>query len=786
MGWLTDIFRKVTTPSTSLGTVYVKPSEVSEVTSTPTTVVSSPTTTSTTTGFIPSGTPTTTSSGGGSSTPAPTGTVVEVRDAEGVLTERRFHDETGERVFDEADPTERTGRVTRFDIQRDETGATTGLNELRGLTNAQIAARDKALRERDKREAEQFGGGIFFKESELKERGVETTQTPAQEFFFPTTSEKALITSEELGGQEIGSSGSGFLGQSNLNIKKAPDPGTPSGRLVGDVQEFSQERIFSEKFVENVDIGTQFTSGAAIDQTVFGRLLSKETKQQSSEIISGSLRGAFLPETVLDVGITAATVGVGAAIGFGVRGLGVAALKIPKVGFTVAKSLKYTEVIGGGAIATGAIVGTAGRVSATPDFGEKGQIIGETARTFAAFGAGFKGGEKLLFKGVGVLRTRGRTEIPIERLVQEDVLYGTKNFPTAPKQKQLGLFQQNVERLPELSTEGKPGGFHASPLPVEVGGKITPGAGTSEVPGLFISSDLSIHFTRISGKSSQSAAKGPKGLFDLTGLPTASYVIPRGFRTVKTRTTKPFEIEGQKFFRDFTKPVKEGVADLPLIKTEIEAVLRPGVGEFGRQPSKFFTTIDGVRTPIDVFKFTKGSGKGKAVDVIPGFERIELTPLRRSSFRGSSSRISQSSIISSPISSSFLSSIPSSLTSSKLSSSLSSSSISSSLTSSRLSSSSLSSSFKSPTSSIISSPISSSTSSGSSIIRPPRSPPKKAPPGIPFPLFGQLTPSKKIAGTRSFIETPTFGRALKFDVLGSGKPLPRIKLGSLFKDVRFI
>jgi len=53
-----------------------------------------------------------------------------------------------------------------------------------------------------------------------------------------------------------------------------------------------------------------------------------------------------------------------------------------------------------------------------------------------------------------------------------------------------------------------------------------------------------------------------------------------------------------------------------------------------------------------------------------------------------------------------------------------------------------------------------------------------------LPLFGQLGGSRPVVGTRKFVETPTFARALKFDVGGFGTKLPRIELGSLLLDVQ--
>jgi len=52
-------------------------------------------------------------------------------------------------------------------------------------------------------------------------------------------------------------------------------------------------------------------------------------------------------------------------------------------------------------------------------------------------------------------------------------------------------------------------------------------------------------------------------------------------------------------------------------------------------------------------------------------------------------------------------------------------------------------------------------------------------------LFRQLTPSKSVIGTRKFKKTPQFEDALKFD-LGGGMALPKVKLGSLLKEVKFI
>ena len=138
-----------------------------------------------------------------------------------------------------------------------------------------------------------------------------------------------------------------------------------------------------------------------------------------------------------------------------------------------------------------------------------------TPALWLASGAGRKGAEKFL----GYVSTKGRVEVPIEKLTSQDVLSGAKSFPTAPTYKQLSLFQK------------RGGGFHTTPEKFWKK-EITPKVSKSEFPGLYVSSDISLHFAKLQGESTFKLFPSVKNLFTIESSPAIAFLQPKGFRTV--------------------------------------------------------------------------------------------------------------------------------------------------------------------------------------------------------------------------------------------------------------
>ena len=366
-------------------------------------------------------------------------------------------------------------------------------------------------------------------------------------------------------------------------------------------------------------------------ETFFGMDLTSEQKgfKATEEFIvesiektvpgkAGTLMGGFvegiIPTTPKEVGIMGATFGIGAGIGAGLKGASALAKTVPKFGGVLSSGVNIGGYVGGTYLMGRHVLDVTRRVQAEEDLGAKGEILGETAIELLVLGAGIKAGKKSFDIVRGKIITRGRTDIPFEKLTTEDVLTGKKFFPEAPKGKQLELFKGTAEKFPELA-EGKPGAFHTTPETFWKGGKIVPQPGTSELAGLYGSSYVSPHFSRISGMSGSKFRLFPswKSIITPEGKPGIAFLKPEKFR-INPFTGKPMKpiIEGGKRvkeFVEFKKPTKPGTADLPLMKTEIEAVFRPGAGEYQFAQGKYYTTIKGVRVPIDVFEYAKDTGK---------------------------------------------------------------------------------------------------------------------------------------------------------------------------------
>lgn len=367
------------------------------------------------------------------------------------------------------------------------------------------------------------------------------------------------------------------------------------GEQKGKAQAFFSEPFGSEEGRQNIITG-------------FGNIGSKLGSRTAGEFTGGAIANIIAPRTKGEIAESGLMVLLGGGLGAGTKGVSYGLSKIPKVGSLLSKGFKL-GTYGAGAYLTGAYaVDTAGRISKVKEPSEKGYITGGAIKNLFFLGEGYKAGSKAGSQAIGLLKTRGRTEISLERLTTEEVLSGAENFPLAPKSKQLNLFITTTKRYPELA-EGKAGGFHTTP---EIFWKkeIKPKAGTSELAGLYTSAYVSPYFAKLGGKgysiipTIKSITSGEE--------PAIAFLKPAGFRIVKSTPTKPYKIEEQIFKYKFTKPAKKGFMDLPLMKTEIEAVARPEAGTYIFESGKYYTTINGVKVPIDVFGFPDYSKVSKA------------------------------------------------------------------------------------------------------------------------------------------------------------------------------
>lgn len=299
--------------------------------------------------------------------------------------------------------------------------------------------------------------------------------------------------------------------------------------------------------------------------------------------------------------------GAGAGLGLGFKGAATGLAAIPKVGKYASTGFK-TLAVSYGVWETASAIGTAAAVASQAESPEKaGQILGKTTKDIGLIGYGFYLGEKSFNIIKGRIRTRGMEELQVEQGI----------YPQAPTEKQLKMFQNNVYE--EISNEAI--AFHTTPDVFYKQGKITPMAGSSELPGLYASTQISTPFSKIPGSGSKapdSFEKFLKAFLDSLAAetnPGVATLEPLGFREVGFRYTKVKQFEGQKnlgtkknpkyaYFKDDVKP---GFMDVPKMKTEIEAIARIEAGSYKRTPTatgqRYYTEIAGVRVPLDNFKF---------------------------------------------------------------------------------------------------------------------------------------------------------------------------------------
>jgi len=194
----------------------------------------------------------------------------------------------------------------------------------------------------------------------------------------------------------------------------------------------------------------------------------------------------------------------------------------------------------------------------------------------------------------GYFKTIGRKKVEVREIVPQKVITGEATFPTAPTRKHLKIFRESRYKLPGTK---KPVLYHAAPEPIK--GEII-GPGTSELPGLYGAPGVSAYFLKV-GKGEYKLYGGK--LFEPYVSPQVAAITPKYFRFRKAvKTTKGWQWKG----------IEElGVADVPGIKTEVEAILPPET-ELIPTAKKFYFKWRGVRTPIDEYavkglsKFTLG------------------------------------------------------------------------------------------------------------------------------------------------------------------------------------
>lgn len=371
---------------------------------------------------------------------------------------------------------------------------------------------------------------------------------------------------------------------------------------------------------------------------LFGK--SKEQKEFEKGITLGMLRD-IETKPLKQV----ALIGIGGGISYGARGVTATATAIPKAG-------KYTGGITRGAVTLGGL-GLTGlyakdvskKFLEEPTIKGKGGVLGVSLKDISLLGAGGYLGDKAFAKTMGELTTIGRTEIPTKKLVPEDVLSGKHTFPLAKQDKHLSLFLKQEYNLPITKLKGytgegelvypkeykklpfkvKPSMHHATPekfwkQSFEVS------KGSSELGGLYGAHGISPYFLKTSGEYKWLPSF--KDLFKGEGVPAVATITPKKFRvrgfTWKSKPT--FEGQravGGKYAKMIGKDIL-GYADIPKMKSEVEAILPPTT-PLTKVGKEFYFEWKGTKTPIDVFVTEpKGIGKVKGLRKGKGLKYSDL------------------------------------------------------------------------------------------------------------------------------------------------------------------
>jgi len=416
-------------------------------------------------------------------------------------------------------------------------------------------------------------------------------------------------------------------------------------------------------------------------------------------------------------------------IGFAAGGLTTGAATIsPLLGKVTTIGLLGTGVVGLGLSGVSAYK----EIKAEPTRAGKQEIFGEKISSLIIGGAGFAAGSGAFTATQGIIASRGRAEVKFSKVTKPEVVSGKELFPTIPKEAQLKAFQTGSYKgysIPREISSGQQGGFHTTPFRfygTKSTSTITPKSGTSELEGLYVSPYVSPAFSKTGG-SGYTLFPKLSSILSPSGKPGIAFLKSKGFRESSFGYQETPVFAGQKSvngkFAFFKQPAKEGFIDVPKMKTEAEGIARVDAGSYIFQSGKYYTKINGVRTPIDVFTTSGGKTSGTSLKVSSSARGGYNLPQEQSLYYPTSSSLfsipSQvSSLSKSPSSKQSSSSSPTS--SSVKSYSISISSVKSYYPSSRVSVTSISSITPPITSSggysksITSIPISSLTSKGSS------------------------------------------------------------------------
>lgn len=231
------------------------------------------------------------------------------------------------------------------------------------------------------------------------------------------------------------------------------------------------------------------------------------------------------------------------------------------------------------------------------------KTLGKGLYDISIGGLGFTKGEKDALKGYLKIKTRGRTEIPLPKVTNPDVITGKKTFVESGSYgfKNGGIKEKQLFDIKIFNK--KPYSYHVTPSNY-FDNKITNIAGTSEFKGLYTAPDASLYFAKL-GKPSY------------TWLPKWEDLVSSDDPAIARVWGKVGVPKGlDRKNKEFIGKLEPGKAYVTGIKPEIEAVYPLVTPGFERINQKDYVKYKGYNIPIDDFQAMTKKGLEKNKDSI--------------------------------------------------------------------------------------------------------------------------------------------------------------------------
>lgn len=384
---------------------------------------------------------------------------------------------------------------------------------------------------------------------------------------------------------------------------------------------------FNTKLQGRIDQGYSFAGQPKVPPQLAGRISSNKVVQYSTGVLTGA--GKDIKEKPLKYLLL---VGAGGAISFGSKALGTAFVSLPRIKKVIDISI---AVVGTGLTAnylnqlSGDVTGYKVKIS-IPSVQRKtnlvnvykfqnvtaeqsGKALGIGLAEFTAIGGGAYLGLKGFQKTFDFIRTAGKTEVSSATVIAPESLAG-KRYPEIRKgQTARQLKAEFYKPIPALKEKpGLPRMFTASPGSFKVLSNALPGS--SELFGLYGSPKLNPTFLQLKNQGSYKFFSF-KGALD-TPFPTVLRTTLTGLEyapgvTGRQKSLTAYNKQLMQFFGGGTRKVngkritiklgdpkgKAGVAYIPFMKTEKEAILTVG-SEFKVYSKPSYIKYQGRRVPI--------------------------------------------------------------------------------------------------------------------------------------------------------------------------------------------